>query len=193
MPAGAGPGAGVRVRLVTEDDAPAVTELLRTSREHLAPWEPVRPDDYATEAFQRRALGEALDVHAQGRGVPLVITADGAVVGRISVNDVVRGAFQSAHLGYWVGAAHTGRGVAGAAVAQVVRLAFDELGLHRLQADTLVHNAASRAVLARNGFEPIGVAPRYLRIAGRWQDCVLHQRITDRDGVVAPPAGRTPS
>jgi len=171
---------GVGVRLLTEDDAPAIAALLRTSREHLAPWEPERPDDFATEPVQRRALAEALEVHAQGRGVPMVITDGGQVVGRISVNDVVRGAFQSAHLGYWVGAGHTGRGVAGAAVAQVVRLAFDDLGLHRLQADTLVHNAASRAVLARNGFTEIGLAPTYLRIAGRWQDCVLHQRITDR-------------
>ena len=91
---------GVGVRLLTEDDAPAIAALLRTSREHLAPWEPERPDDFATEPVQRRALAEALEVHAQGRGVPMVITDGGQVVGRISVNDVVRGAFQSAHLGY---------------------------------------------------------------------------------------------
>ena len=60
-----------------------------------------------------------------------------------------------------------------------MRLAFHELGLHRLQADTLVHNAASQRVLARNGFTRIGLAPRYLRIAGRWQDHVLHQRLAE--------------
>ncbi len=65
--------------------------------------------------------------------------------------------------------------MATAAVADAARRAFNDLGLHRLQADTLVDNAASRAVLAHNGFIEIGRAPRYLRIAGRWQDCVLHQ------------------
>ena len=179
---GAAVRAGVEIRLATEDDAPALAALLRASREHLAPWDPERAEDFFTEASQREGLLVSLEAHAQGRGVPMVILAGGALVGRISINDVVRGAFQSAHLGYWVGAGHTGRGVAGAAVAQVVRLAFDELELHRLQADTLVHNAASRAVLARNGFAPIGLAPQYLRIAGRWQDCLLHQLITDRDG-----------
>ena len=64
---------------------------------------------------------------------------------------------------------------AAVAVADAVRHAFDDLGLHRLQADTLVHNAASRTVLTRSGFTEIGRAPRYLRIAGRWQDCILHQ------------------
>jgi ribosomal-protein-alanine N-acetyltransferase len=54
-----------------------------------------------------------------------------------------------------------------------------EAGLHRLQAGTLLHNAASQTVLRRNGFTPIGVAPRYLRIAGRWQDHLLFQLLAD--------------
>jgi ribosomal-protein-alanine N-acetyltransferase len=69
--------------------------------------------------------------------------------------------------------------VATAAVAAVVRIAFSDLGLHRLQADTLVHNTASQRVLARNGFTRIGLAPRSLRIAGRWQDHVLHQLLEE--------------
>jgi ribosomal-protein-alanine N-acetyltransferase len=51
------------------------------------------------------------------------------------------------------------------------------LELHRLQAATLPHNAASRKVLQRSGFEEIGLAPAYLKIAGSWQDHVLYQRI----------------
>ena len=58
-------------------------------------------------------------------------------------------------------------------------LAFGELGLHRVQAATLPHNAASQRVLTNNGFALIGVAPRYLRIAGRWQDHLLFQRLAD--------------
>ncbi|TXR55685.1 GNAT family N-acetyltransferase [Quadrisphaera setariae] len=169
----------ISVRLVTEDDVPAITDLLRRSREHLAPWEPLREDSFFTEASQRATTAALLERHTAGTHVPLVIVDDDEVVGRITVNDVVRGAFQSASIGYWVGAGHTGRGVATAAVAATVRLAFDELHLHRLQADTLLHNTASQAVLARNGFVRIGTAPRYLRIAGRWQDHHLHQLVDE--------------
>ncbi|MDQ2699400.1 MAG: GNAT family N-acetyltransferase, partial [Actinomycetota bacterium] len=63
------------------------------------------------------------------------------------------------------------------AVAAIVRLARDELGLHRVQAATLTHNAGSQRVLERNGFEHIGFAPSYLKIAGRWQDHDLFQVI----------------
>jgi ribosomal-protein-alanine N-acetyltransferase len=169
----------VALRLVGEDDAAVLADLVRANREFLAPWEPARDDAFFTEAHQRRAVAEALDRHADGTAVPLVILEGGVVVGRITITDVVRGAFQSAHLGYWVAEASGGRGVATAAVAAAVRTAFDDLGLHRLQADTLVHNTASQRVLARNGFTRIGMAPRYLRIAGRWQDCLLHQRLDE--------------
>ncbi|WP_380163909.1 GNAT family N-acetyltransferase [Jannaschia sp. R86511] len=169
----------VRIRLVAEDDAAALTGLLRRNREFLAPWEPHREDAFFTEDVQRDQLRTVLARHRAGTAVPLLIVADRRIAGRITVNDIVRGAFQSAHLGYWVDQAHGGRGVATAAVAAAVRLAFDDLGLHRLQADTLEHNAASRAVLVRNGFTEIGRAPHYLRIAGRWQDHVLHQLLNE--------------
>jgi ribosomal-protein-alanine N-acetyltransferase len=57
--------------------------------------------------------------------------------------------------------------------------AFGELGLHRLEAGTLVDNAASRRVLEKNGFEHIGLARRYLHIGGDWRDHLLFQRVAD--------------
>jgi ribosomal-protein-alanine N-acetyltransferase len=57
----------------------------------------------------------------------------------------------------------------------MVGIAFTRLGLHRVQAETLLDNIGSQRVLERNGFERIGMAPAYLRIAGRWQDMILFQ------------------
>ncbi|MGP6171151.1 GNAT family N-acetyltransferase [Microbacterium sp. A204] len=63
------------------------------------------------------------------------------------------------------------------AISSAIEHAAAVLELHRLQAATLLHNAASQRVLAANGFERIGMAPKYLRIAGEWQDHYLFQRI----------------
>jgi ribosomal-protein-alanine N-acetyltransferase len=169
----------VSVRVVTEEDATMIAQLLRTNRDFLAPWDPERRSDFLTDDTQHTLLRQALDRYQDGTMVPLAIIEEGDVVGRINVNDIVRGAFQSGHLGYWVSKSANGRGVATAAVAATVRVAFDELALHRLQADTLVHNAGSQKVLARNGFTRIGLAPQYIRIAGRWQDHYLHQRLNE--------------
>jgi [ribosomal protein S5]-alanine N-acetyltransferase len=169
----------VEVRLVRLDDAVALAALLVRNRAALAPWDPVRPDSFFTAEGQRRALGDALHLHAAGESFPGLVVVAGEPAGRVNLNNVVHGAFRSADLGYWVDVARQGRGVATAAVAAVLRVAFEGLGLHRVQAGTLVHNHASRRVLAHNGFYEIGLAPRYLDIAGRWQDHVLHQVLAD--------------
>ncbi len=59
------------------------------------------------------------------------------------------------------------------------RLSFTALNLHRLGANTLVHNLRSQRVLEKNGFDRIGLAPKYLQIDGEWQDAVLYQVVNE--------------
>ena len=167
-----------RTRLLGLDDAPVLADVLRRNRTFLAPYEPYRAESYYTAEGQAEVLREALGQHERGGSVPHAILDDsGSVVGRITLNTIVRGPFQSCSIGYWLSEDRTGRGLATQAVDEIVRLAFDTLGLHRVEAGTLVDNVASQRVLARTGFERIGLAPAYLKIAGRWQDHVLFQRI----------------
>lgn len=165
-------------RLVTVEDAPVLAELLCDSREFLAPYEPDRSEEYFTEEGQREVVRNLLGQHEQGTTLPhVILDAADRVVGRITLNEIVRGPFLSCHVGYWVGAAHNGRGLATRAVAEVARVAFEELGLHRIQAGTLLDNVRSQRVLARNGFTRIGTAPTYLKIAGEWRDHALFQLV----------------
>ena len=161
-------------------DAERRAVLVARSREFLAPWEPVRPDSYFTPAGQRQAVAQALKSAASGLMEPFVILdGDGEVAGRINLNNIVRGPFQSASMGYWLDQQATGRGLATMAAGELVDLAFGELGLHRVEAGTLPDNLASQAVLRRNGFEQFGYAPRYLAIAGVYSDHLLFQRLAD--------------
>jgi ribosomal-protein-alanine N-acetyltransferase len=168
-------------RLVAPGDAPALAELLRDNRDFLAPWEPLRPEEYFTVDGQRAVIGKDLERYGQESELPHVILNDaGQVIGRITLSGIVRGCFQSCTMGYWVSASHNGRGFASAAVREMVQVAFRKLGLHRVQAETLLHNVASQRVLERNGFARFGVAPAYLNIAGRWQDHILYQVLADQ-------------
>jgi ribosomal-protein-alanine N-acetyltransferase len=166
------------IRLLTLDDVPVLAELLRVNRDFLAPWSPIRGDDYFTTDGQHNLIQDALTRHGRGSVLPCVILDDsGRVTGRITLNDIVRGPFQSCSLGYWLSAASTGRGLATAAVRDIITVAFEELELHRIQAGTLLHNVRSQRVLERNGFVRFGVAPAYLSIAGTWQDHILYQLV----------------
>jgi ribosomal-protein-alanine N-acetyltransferase len=143
-------------------DAQALTGLYAENQEFLAPWQPLRPDSYFTEVGQLEAVEAALAQKASGSAVPLVILdRSGAVAGTITVASVIRGAFQSCSVGYWLAERAQGQGLATAALREVADLAFGDLRLHRIQAETLTHNTRSQRVLQRVGFEQYGVARSY--------------------------------
>lgn len=170
------------LRVLDPADAEVLADLWAANREHLDPWSPARPPDFYTVEGQLEHAERRLLAMAEGRGASFVVLDEvGAVVGEINITDVVRGAFQNGHVGYWVAAQAQGKGLVTRAVEEVASHAFDVLGLHRLQAVTLESNARSQAVLARAGFEQFGRAPRYLKIDGRWQDHLMFHRFTTHD------------
>jgi [ribosomal protein S5]-alanine N-acetyltransferase len=169
-------------RLITVADAEALADLLTRNREFLAPYEPERPTDYLTVGGQRRVIGDILLRHAEGAAEPhVILDGDGRIAGRVTLTAIVRGPLRSCTLGYWVDADRGSRGLATAAVADIARVAFGALGLHRIEAGTLVDNTRSQRVLEKNGFRRFGLAPRYLHIAGDWRDHVMYQLLADQD------------
>lgn len=170
------------IRLVRAEDAEEMASLLGVNREHLAPWDPVRPETYFTVEGQREVIARQLASHQGGTEYPFVIQDGGAILGRVTLSNVVRGPLQSANLGYWIDHAHQGSGLVTRAAAAAIDHARDDLGLHRLEAGTLVHNLGSQRVLEKLGFLRYGLAPAFLHIAGAWQDHVLFQLLLhDRD------------
>ena len=169
----------VELRLIALDDVDELTALMQRSREHLAPWDPIRPDSFFTRAGQVEAVELLLEQQRNGTTVPWAIVVDGRIAGRITLTNIVRGPLLSGNDGYFVDPGVNGKGVASSALAAVIPLAFGEIGLHRLEAGTLVHNVRSQRVLEKNGFERYGLAPKFLRIGGTWQDHVLFQLIND--------------
>lgn len=168
---------GVRLRLTTLQDAAEFAESYVRNRDHLRRWDPRRPAEFFTEAGQRQRISGLLESLERGQSLPMAILAGERIAGMINLGAISMGPFRSAGMGYWVDVEHAGRGIATAAVEAVCRIGDERLGLHRIQADTLLDNAGSQRVLAKCGFEQIGVAKDYMHIDGCWQDLILHQRI----------------
>jgi ribosomal-protein-alanine N-acetyltransferase len=97
----------------------------------------------------------------------------GEIAGVINVSNIIRGVFRNAFLGYYAFAGHEGQGLMKEGLRAVVRHAFRELKLHRLEANIQPANAPSIALARACGFRKEGFSPRYLKIAGRWRD---HER-----------------
>ena len=103
----------------------------------------------------------------------IVRRTDGAIVGTIGLSQIFRRKFQNAYLGYMLGAGYTGNGYMTEAVRLILRFAFRDLKLHRIEANVQPGNAPSLAVLRRCGFTKEGLSEKYLKIAGQWRD---HER-----------------
>jgi [ribosomal protein S5]-alanine N-acetyltransferase len=171
--------AGVDIRPLAVTDARTMAQLYTDNRDFLAPLEPLRPEVFYTFEGQRRHIAQLTDRRSSGSAYPFVIVVGSKIVGAINLSNVVRGAFQSCNVGYWVAQEHNGNGYATRALGLLCERAFGELALHRVEAGTLLDNVASQRVIEKNGFTRIGIAPRYLQIAGVWSDHVLFQRTAD--------------
>ncbi|QNN51488.1 GNAT family N-acetyltransferase [Nocardioides mesophilus] len=171
---------GYVVRPLRLEDAAALAAAYQRNREHLAPWDPVRPESFYSVDGQRAAIASQLEQVEQLRGAAWVLAHGDDVVGRVNLSNIVLGVLRSGSVGYWVDAGHLRRGLALAAVEHACDGAR-ALGLHRVEAGTLLHNAASQAVLLRAGFVHYGTARRFLFIGGAWQDHHLYERILHDD------------
>lgn len=141
-------------------------EAVARSRELHRPWVEPPGTSVAYRRYLERISGESHLGY-------FVVTGQGELAGVVNVNEIVRGLFQSAYLGYYAFVPHQGRGCLTAGLGAVVTACFREHGLHRLEANVQPDNAASLALVRRLGFRREGFSPRYLRIGGRWRD---HER-----------------
>ncbi|WP_110657620.1 GNAT family N-acetyltransferase [Salinicola halimionae] len=114
---------------------------------------------------------------------------DGTLVGCINLNEIVRGALQSAYLGYYAFSPNQGKGMMKEALSAVISHAFGEHELHRLEANIQPGNVRSAGLVKSLGFRLEGYSPRYLKIDGEWRD---HERyaITSEDWAVEAAAAR---
>ena len=164
------------LRLPHHGDYLAWSALRNSSRDFLTPWEPTWASDHLTrKAFTNRVQWAQRSV-TTGSGLPLFMfrKADQALIGAITLDNIVRGPSQSGTLGYWVGQSHVRQGYMREAILGVVRYSFETLDLSRIQAACLPENEASRGVLEKTGFKYEGVAQSYLQINGRWRNHVLY-------------------
>lgn len=143
------------------------------SREFLAPWEAVRPSDWWDQAqVASRLTQDVIDIAAD-RSLPLWISlaeTPERIVGSIALRNIIRGAMHGCHVGYGLAPEAVGRGFMTEALMRVVRIGFEELNLHRVEANIIPRNVRSLRVAEKCGFRREGVCPRYLRINGVWED-----------------------
>ncbi|WP_037289352.1 GNAT family N-acetyltransferase [Saccharibacillus sacchari] len=157
------------------EEAEELLALRLENQPFLEPLEPIRSDGYLTLAGQRTEImqSEQGRIRDQAYVYAIRLRENGKLLGRAALTGIARGPFQNANLGYFLDEAHNGKGYMTEAVCGVLELAFAKHNLHRVQAGVMPRNAPSLRVLEKAGFRREGLAERYLKINGVWEDHVL--------------------
>lgn len=171
-------GRRVVLRPLVAQDFNSWSEVRRRNQEWLTKWEPARlphhPDpEMNRDVFAARCGARDRERHA-GSQYAFGIFVDGAFAGEINLNNVVRGAFQSATIGYWIDQARAGRSYMSEAVVVLSQYAFESLNLHRLEVCIIPRNYNSRRVVEKLDLRNEGTAERFLEINGVWEDHVRY-------------------
>ncbi|WP_151737978.1 GNAT family N-acetyltransferase ['Paenibacillus yunnanensis' Narsing Rao et al. 2020] len=171
---------GIYISLLELPHAEELLQLRLRNRAEHQPFEPLRESDFFTLKSQRQLIRQRLNDADQDRAYMFgIFLQEGTLIGQATLSNIVRGVGQYADLGYFIDAGQQGRGHMSAAVKLVLQFAFRVLGLHRVQASILQHNHGSRRVLEKNGFQAEGIARRYIRINGEWQDHLVYAILVD--------------
>lgn len=173
----------VLMRLPTMTDFAFWAAARTDSADFLRPYEPTWPaDDLTRSAFRQRVRRNAREARDKSAFAFLLFRAgDSELLGGLTLSNVRFGVARSCFLGYWMARRHAGQGYMPEAVVAALAFAFDELGLHRVEASTLVDNERSIRLLRNAGFVEEGLSHAYLLIDGRWQDHLRFARVNPAD------------
>jgi len=160
------------LRSLEPEDAPLVRDFYLRNRAFFAPWDPARDEAFFELASFADSIAREREELVQRRSLKLYLfEKDGdAIVGYLGLSNIVLGPFLSAFLGYKLDEARRGRGYMTEALRAAIGVAFRDYGLHRIEANIMPRNAPSVRLVLRLGFEREGGSPKYLRIAGAWED-----------------------
>jgi ribosomal-protein-alanine N-acetyltransferase len=158
----------VFIRPPMAGDCEAFIAAVKRSRAVHRNW--INPKAKSRAAFAKYLQRFDLGPH---HGFLVIHRETGDIVGVININDVIRGNFQSASVGYYAFAPYAGQGLMSEGLRLVLRYAFGKLKLHRIEANIQRTNRASLALAKRCGFACEGFSRRLVKVCGRWQD---HER-----------------
>lgn len=161
------------LKALNESAAPMVLDYYKRNSEFLSEWEPIRDSSFYEEEYHKKQLqNDHINIESGSLLRLWIFKKDepSKIIGTVAFNNIVRGAFLSCHLGYKLDKDEVNKGFAAEAIQKGIDIMFDEYKLHRIEANIMPKNKASLRVVEKLGFYNEGLAYKYLKIHGKWED-----------------------
>lgn len=173
----------LNLRILDESHAKFVLDYYYRNKDFLNEWEPLKQEEFYTIAYQKKQLKAEFKNIEGGNAFRLWLFKkedDSKIIGSIGFNNIVRGAFLSCHLGYKLDEAEINKGYITEAINKGIEIVFNDLKLHRIEANVMPRNKRSLRVLEKLGFYNEGLAYKYLKINGKWEDHIHMVLLNDK-------------
>lgn len=171
------------LKVLDQSSAQSVLDYYLRNRSFLEEWEPVRSEEFYTLAYHEVQLEKDQTLMENKSGLRLWMfkkNEENKIIGSIGFNNIVWGAFLSCHLGYKLDKDEINRGYMTEAIKKGIDIVFDDYGLHRIEANIIPRNKQSRRVVEKLGFYNEGLAYKYLKINGIWEDHIHFVLLNDK-------------
>ncbi|PIQ25850.1 30S ribosomal protein S5 alanine N-acetyltransferase [bacterium (Candidatus Blackallbacteria) CG17_big_fil_post_rev_8_21_14_2_50_48_46] len=164
------------------DDAEALTQFYLENKAHFAPWDPIPPTGFYTIQHWKAKTAEHQQEYLSGKSFRLRIFLKQTqeLIGLINYTNFERGAFQNCRLGYKIASRHEGQGLMYETVLASLTYVFQELNIHRVEANYIPENRRSAQLLKRLGFQELGISKTHLRIKGEWRDHQMSYKLSEQ-------------
>ncbi len=151
-----------------------VLEYYKRNHNFLKEWDPKRPKNFYTLAYQKRQLSYEYNMFKDNKLVRfwIIKKEDNKLIGNICLSNIIMGNFKSCFMGYKLDKDEINNGFMTEAISELVQIMFDDFGLHRIEVNVVPPNERSLKVMKKLNFEQEGFSKRYLEINGTWEDHV---------------------
>lgn len=171
------------LKVLDKSYAEMVVDYYLRNKSFLEEWEPVKSEEFYTNQYQQEQLEQDLTNIQNNNSFRLWIFKkhdDHRIIGSIGFNNIVRGVFLSCFLGYKLDKDEINKGYMSEALQKGIEIMFNEYGLHRIEANIMPKNKRSLRVVEKLGFYNEGVAYKYLKINGQWEDHIHMVLLNDK-------------
>lgn len=171
----------VSIRFLDVGDTDDMLNLMLRNRELFEGVSPKRNESFYTRDVQAKSIENGIKQREEDKryAFGIFLTETDQLIGDISLFEVQRGPHQKCILGYSMDQAHNGKGYMSEAIQLVMKFAFEEVGLVRIEAGVMPRNIGSMRVLEKAGFQREGIARKLLEINGEREDHVLFAMLAE--------------
>ncbi len=161
------------LKILNKHDKELVFDYYLRNKDFLSEWVPTRELEFFTLNFHKQILNNEYKAFLDKEHIRLWLfkkEKPNRIIGTICFSLIVMGAFQSCYLGYSLSDGEECKGYMTEAIKKGIDIMFNEYGLHRIEANVMPKNKASLHVLDKLNFKDEGIAKKYLKINGKWED-----------------------